>query len=87
MSMKAITQVYRGDDLIIPRALLEGLGLQPGDTVVVRPQLSPAPISIEEKERRQKILSRLAEAWEEDELADFELRREEMWKQWPAFKS
>ena len=85
--MKAITQVYQGDDLIIPRSLLESLGLQPGDTVVVRPQLSPAPISAEEKERRRLILSRLAEAWDEDELADYELKREEMWKQWTALKS
>ncbi|MCI0397902.1 MAG: hypothetical protein L0332_11780 [Chloroflexi bacterium] len=79
---KTITQVYEGGDLVIPGSLLESLGIQPGDTVVVRPQLSIASLSPEEKRQRREILNRLAEAWEEEDLANFEQQREQMWQQW-----
>jgi bifunctional DNA-binding transcriptional regulator/antitoxin component of YhaV-PrlF toxin-antitoxin module len=85
--MSAIKQVYEGGDLIIPRTSLEALGIQPGDTIFVRSQPAPAsvPLSPEDRERQSEILRRLANAWTEEEIADFEKQRRNMWQQWITF--
>ena len=85
--MSAIKQVYEGGDLIIPRTSLEASGIQPGDTIVVRsqPTLVSVPYSAEDKERRREILRRLVNAWTEEEIADFEQHRRNMWQQWITF--
>jgi len=80
--MNQLEQEYMGNDIVLPRHLLEKLGVKPGDIVIVqtRPQLKPLPFSPAEVERRRGILFRTAAAWQDSDLSSFESERQNMWK-------
>ena len=68
---------------------LQRAGLQPEETIRVRsqsleimPALSPAPLSSDERARRQRIVRRLYGIWSEEEEASFQRMRQELWSQW-----
>jgi hypothetical protein len=79
--MNVIKQTYTGKDLIISRRALETLGIRPGDTVLIQTEAVVEAIALE-TQRKREILALFAEAWSEDDLADFGQQRQDMWQQW-----
>ncbi len=82
--MTTLIRTYEGKDLVIPRRVMEELGIRPGDSVVIRPRtvLRPKRLSASERQRRANALERLYGVWTaEDELAFREDRRR-MWESW-----
>ena len=82
--MGVLTQVYTGNDLVIPKDALAQLGLKPGDRVLVHPfiHLAPASISAEERERIAQVLDAAWGVWSEDDESAFRTARREMWNSW-----
>lgn len=84
--MNVIKQTYTGKDLVISRRTLETLGIRPGDTVLIQTEAIAETTTLE-TQRKREILSHLAEAWSEDDLAEFAQKRQDMWQQWPRLNS
>ena len=61
--MKELTLTYTGEDIILPKAQLEALGLKPGDRFVVQ-AAEPAAADDADEERKEieNILRELARA-------------------------
>jgi antitoxin component of MazEF toxin-antitoxin module len=76
---------YQGDDLIIPKEVVEKeLGLHPGDRVEVRLKtallvVEPTPETLVAVKR---ALESLRQAFDPAELADWETSRKALWATW-----
>jgi hypothetical protein len=81
--MTILTLTYDGDDLVIPRAQIESLGIKPGEKVALRPlvTLEPRHFSSVELERRRAILDELWGSWSAEDEAAFR-RNRESWATW-----
>ena len=76
---------YRGDDLIIPKEVAEKeLGLHPGDRVEIRPKSPLVPIerTPEKSIAIKTALESLRQAFDPDDLTDWETSRKALWATW-----
>ncbi|MGQ0602906.1 MAG: hypothetical protein ACT4QE_14580 [Anaerolineales bacterium] len=77
---------FTGDDLVIPHAKLEELGVKPGErvTLEIKPKirLKRREFAPGERERLEKILDELAGSWTDEDVEAFYRNREEMWSTW-----
>lgn len=82
--MAVIEKVYEGGDLIVPRPLLLKLGVKPGEVILIRPKadLHPVELDVKERSRLLKALDELYGAWTEEDEAEFNRARKEMWAGW-----
>jgi hypothetical protein len=84
--MPAITLIYEGEDLIIPREQIEALGVQPGNEFVLelRPKvvLTPRKFPPEELERRREIVRKITGIWSAEDEAAYRKFRRDMWATW-----
>lgn len=85
--MSILIQIYQGGDLVISKNHLESLGIRPGDNIILQSERPKTFISLAEKAKRVAILNRFAEAWEADELDDFEQQQTSLWQTWETFNS
>lgn len=84
--MDAIERVFKGMDLIIPSQLIEGMGLKPGDSLVIRPKINLRRQVLDKAEiaRRLQVLEDLHGSWTAEEEAEFDRARREMWSSWQS---
>jgi hypothetical protein len=87
--MNTLVRTYEGDDLVIPRKLIEEMGVKPGASLIIRPKitLEPRVLSPQEVEQRNKILDQLSGSWTAEDEAAYARFRHEMWTQWETRKS
>ncbi|MFN8486668.1 MAG: hypothetical protein U0350_03690 [Caldilineaceae bacterium] len=78
---------YKGDDIVIPKETAEKeLGLHPGDrlTVAMSPKVKLVPIKRTPAEiaKIKQILEEFRDAFDPEDLADWEAARDELWNSW-----
>lgn len=80
----SIVREFEGEDLLIPREVIERLGVKPGEAVIIRPKagLRPKEFEAAEKVRRLEVLDALYGSWSPEDEAEFYRTRQEMWKSW-----
>ncbi|MGH2521370.1 MAG: AbrB/MazE/SpoVT family DNA-binding domain-containing protein [Anaerolineales bacterium] len=81
--MNMLVRTYEGKDLVIPRELIEELGVKPGEAVVIRPTLvlEPRTFAPGEWEELEQVLAEAAGSWTEEDEAAFRKNRE-LWATW-----
>ncbi len=83
--MSVLEMEYQGDDLIISKEVAEKeLGLHPGDRLEIRPKMVLMPVDRlpEEITEIERACELLRQAFEPDDLADWEISRKAMWATW-----
>ncbi len=81
--MAVIEKIYEGGDLIVPRSLLLKLGVKPGEAILIRPKADLCPVEPDVKERRAlEALDSLYGSWSDEDEAEFERARKDMWAGW-----
>ncbi len=82
--MNTLVRTYEGKDLVIPRELIEELGVKPGEAVVIRPKivLTLREFAPGEREELEKILDAIHGMWTAEDEEAFYRNRREMWATW-----
>jgi bifunctional DNA-binding transcriptional regulator/antitoxin component of YhaV-PrlF toxin-antitoxin module len=79
--MNMLTRTYEGKDLVIPKELIEKMGVKPGEVVIIRPGLvlKPRTFAPEELARRRKVLKEVSGTWSAEDEEAFRRFRQDMW--------
>jgi hypothetical protein len=79
-----LTQTYEGTDLVIPKELIEEMGIRPGEVVIIYPQVSlTARVFMSgERDRLDALLAELAGSWTEYDEAEYIQNQRQMWATW-----
>lgn len=85
--MAFIEKVYEGGDLVIPHSLFLELGIKPGEIILIYPKTDLYSVEAEAEERVRLVeaLDELYGAWSEEDEAEFNRARKEMWARWQRF--
>jgi hypothetical protein len=78
--MAVIEKIYEGGDLIVPRSLLLEMGVKPGEAILIRPKADLCPV--EPDVSVLEALDGLYGSWSDEDEAEFERARKEMWAGW-----
>lgn len=82
--MTVLERKFEGQDLLIPKEVIESLGVKPGEYIVIYPKmdLSQAEFDAEKQANLLKVLDILYGIWTAEDETEFRRAREEMWNSW-----